>query len=128
MPYQIFVVEDHLIMREAYVAILAAEPGLELCGVAASAEEALERLVGLACDLVVTDYRLPGLNGAELIRRLHAVRPELPAIVVSAHQDEAFVTAAREAGASAVLGKRDLVGTFGPTIEAVLAARHRAAA
>lgn len=128
MPYKIFVVEDHLIMREAYAAILRADPDLEWCGTAVSAEEALDRLGEIDCDLVVTDYRLPGLNGAELVRRIHAVRPGLPAIVISAHEDEAFVLAAREAGAAAVLGKRDIVDTFGPTILAVLEERRRAAA
>ncbi len=127
-PYKIFVVEDHLVMREAYRVIIESAPELDLCGAAASAEEALEKLDALECDLVVTDFRLPGLNGADLIRRIHAVQPALPAIVISAHEEEAFVLAAREAGASAVIGKRNLVDTFVPTILAVLDERHRTAA
>lgn len=128
MPYKIFIVEDHPVMRDAYVAVLQSTPGLELCGAAASAEEALEKLDALECDLVVTDFRLPGLNGADLIRRIHAVQPGLPAIVISAHEEETFVLEARAAGASAVMGKRNLVDTFGPTILAVLDKHHRTGA
>lgn len=124
MPYTIFIVEDHPVMLEAYLAILASTPEFELGGTAASAEEALSTLGEVDCDLVVTDYRLPGLNGADLVRHLHATWPDLPVVVISAHEDEAFVRSAREAGASAVIGKRDLVDTFGPTLLAVLETRR----
>ena len=72
------------------------------------------------CDLVVADYRMPGLNGAELVRRLRALRPDLRAVVVSAHEDAAFAREAMEAGAAAFLKKRDLMDTLVPTIRAVL--------
>ncbi|HEX8385926.1 MAG TPA: response regulator transcription factor, partial [Rubricoccaceae bacterium] len=88
MPYRIFVVDDHPVMLDAYSALLQYEPGLEVCGTAASGEEALAVLTtpGTDCDLVVTDYRMPGMSGAELVRRLRACRPGFPAIVVSAHE------------------------------------------
>ena len=65
MPYRIYLVEDHPVMREAYAAVFDAAPGFELCGTAESAEELLGKLGELDCDLVVTDYRLPGMTGAE---------------------------------------------------------------
>ena len=40
MPYHIFLVEDHPVMQRAYAQLLAREPDLELCGTAASAEDA----------------------------------------------------------------------------------------
>ncbi|HEX9953040.1 MAG TPA: response regulator transcription factor [Rubricoccaceae bacterium] len=128
MPYQIFVVEDHPVMREAYVSLLESTPGLALCGTAATAEEVLDKLDDLECDLIVTDYRLPGLSGAELVRQVRAGRPELPVVVISAHDDEAFVASAQAAGAAAVMGKRDLADTFAPTILAVLDEHLRHAA
>ena len=125
VPYQIFVVEDHPVMREAYVSLLQSTPGLALCGTAATAEEVLDKLDDLECDLIVTDYRLPGLSGADLARKIRAGRPELPVVVISAHEDEAFVISAREAGAAAVMGKSDLADTFGPTILEVLSEHLR---
>jgi len=47
--------------------------------------------VGLAqaaekkCDIVITDFRLPGANGLELIKTLHAAQPRLPVILMTAH-------------------------------------------
>ena len=112
-------------MREAYASVLALEPGLDLAGVVATAEEALDALTGPAarpCDLVVTDFRLPGRSGVDLVRDLGAARPGLPVVVVTAHDGEAFEREARQAGAADFLNKRDLVFTLGPTIRAALGA------
>ncbi len=125
MSDKIYVVEDHPVMREAYAAVLQTTPGLELCGTAETAEELLEKLAELDCDLIVTDYRLPGMTGSELVRRLRAARPDLPCVVISAHEDETFVREALEAGAAAFLRKRDLADTLVPTIHSVLAEHRR---
>jgi len=48
------------------------------------------------CDLVVTDFRLPGLSGMEVVKRLHASRPCLPVILMTAHgTTEAAIEATR---------------------------------
>jgi two-component system invasion response regulator UvrY len=120
MPYRIYIVEDHPVMREAYASVLEVEPGLELCGSVGSAEELIEKLDGLDCDLVVTDLGLPGKSGIELVRHLRDVRPELPAVVISGHEEEAFARDAMGAGAAAFLRKRDLIRTLVPTLYEVL--------
>ncbi len=124
MPHQLYLVEDHPVMRRAYAQVLAREPGLELCGLAASAEDALGALTGtphVSCDLLLADMSLPGMDGAGLIERLSAERPELRALVISAHEDEAFVRRAMEAGALAYLRKRDAATELLPTIRRLLA-------
>ncbi|HEX8385439.1 MAG TPA: response regulator transcription factor [Rubricoccaceae bacterium] len=127
MSHKVYIVEDHPVLREMYADFLKAAPGLELCGTAGSAEEVLGKLGDLDCDIVVTDYRLPGLSGAELVRRLRAERPDLPAVVISGHEDEAFSREAMEAGAAAFVRKRDLVALLVPTIHAVFEGRREAA-
>ena len=123
MPYQIFLVEDHPVMREAYASVLAAEPDFALCGAVATAEDALEALLGgRACDLVVTDLRLPGMSGIDLVERLRAARPDLPVVVVSGHEEEMHARRAREAGAAEFLPKRALPTTFIDTIRTVVTA------
>jgi len=67
--------------------------------VANSAEEALPRALTDGADLLVTDFRLPGMSGAELVRRLREKREGLRAIVMSAYTDDTTVAAARDAGA-----------------------------
>ena len=48
-------------------------------------DEGLERAQRERFDVVLTDFKLPGLDGLELVKRLHAVRPLLPVIVMTAH-------------------------------------------
>ncbi|MBL9209300.1 MAG: sigma-54-dependent Fis family transcriptional regulator [Opitutaceae bacterium] len=52
---------------------------------AASAEAGLAKVAEEKCDLVLTDVRLPGASGTELLKRLHAERPRLPVILMTAH-------------------------------------------
>jgi len=52
---------------------------------AASAEAGLTKVAEEKCDLVLTDLRLPGASGTELLKRLHAARPRLPVILMTAH-------------------------------------------
>ena len=120
--FNVFLVEDHPAMREAYAAVLAQEPDIGVCGVVESAEQALDALDGLPCDLVVTDLRLPGMSGVDLVQRLRMMRPDLPALVISAHEEEVYAERAREAGAVGFLPKQGLAGTLVPTIREVLEA------
>ena len=116
MTYQLFLVEDHPVMREAYVRVLSSAPDLDLCGQADTAELALVALGEVACDLVVTDVRLPGMSGIDLTSQIHERWPGLPVVIITGHEDSLFERMAQEAGAVAFLPKRkaatDLLGTI----------------
>ncbi len=56
--------------------------------VAYSGEQALAAFEADRPDLVVTDYKMPGMNGAELLQRLRAIDPALPAVMISANPVE----------------------------------------
>jgi two-component system nitrogen regulation response regulator GlnG len=70
-----------------------------------SAESALEALRSDAPDVLVTDIRMPGQSGLELLRRIHGTRPQLPIIVMTAHADLDNAVAAYEGGAFEYLPK-----------------------
>ena len=97
------VVDDNVALAENIVEIL------ELAGyvvwTAASAEEALPRALAGEVDVIVTDYRLPGLNGAELIKRVRRCGQKVRAVIISAYTDEGTVTEAYEAGISDFISK-----------------------
>jgi len=59
----------------------------------------LERAQAEELDVVVTDMRLPGLNGLEIVRRLHAAKPRLPIIMMTAHGTTESAIEATKAGA-----------------------------
>jgi DNA-binding response OmpR family regulator len=67
--------------------------------IATSAEEALPKALPDGPGMVVTDYRLPGMSGADLIRAIRQVRSTVRAIVISAYTDDRTIAAARSAGA-----------------------------
>ena len=67
--------------------------------IATSAEEALPKALPDGPGLLVTDYRLPGMTGAELVSEIRKTRDTLRAVVISAYTDERTISAARSAGA-----------------------------
>ena len=120
MSYRIFLVEDHAAVCVALTLLIDFEPDLELCGIAASAEEALEREAWARCDVLVTDVSLPGMDGLTLSERIRAERPDLPIIVISAYVDPSKMDRVREVGARAYLSKGELGDTLARTLREVL--------
>jgi CheY-like chemotaxis protein len=100
---RILVVDDHVYLAENIAEILEGE-GYQT-RVAISAEQALDTLDQDEIHAVITDYRLPGRNGAQLIREMRRRGRQIPAVVMSAYSDEETIAAARAAGAQEVLTK-----------------------
>jgi two-component system, response regulator PdtaR len=67
--------------------------------IATSAEEALPKVLPDGPGILVTDYRLPGMSGAELVHAVRQTRQAVRAVVISAYTDERTILAARGAGA-----------------------------
>ena len=107
-------------MRSALSVLIECEPDLDLHGVAASAEEALEAGTWAECDLLLTDVSLPGLDGVSLMERVLTERPDLPVVVISASAGPSTVRRARDAGARAYLSKASLGDALAPTLREVL--------
>jgi DNA-binding NarL/FixJ family response regulator len=100
------IVEDHTLVREAMAQTLSRlEPGVE-CVEARDADDALARLArDGSFDLAVIDLMLPDMNGFSLLAVMAKRFPDVPAIVVSAMDDEASVRRAIKGGASGFVSK-----------------------
>jgi two-component system nitrogen regulation response regulator GlnG len=70
-----------------------------------SAEPALDALRRDVPDVLMTDIRMPGRSGLDLLRRVHDTRPQLPVIVMTAHSDLGSAVSAYEGGAFEYLPK-----------------------
>ncbi|MBP7442609.1 MAG: response regulator transcription factor [Thauera sp.] len=103
---KILIVEDHALVREAMAQSLSRlESGVE-CFEAADGDEALAVLESQPdLDLAVVDLMLPDVNGFSLLAILGKRFPDMPAIVVSAMDDDASVRRALKAGASGFVSK-----------------------
>ena len=120
MVSRIFLVEDHPVMREGYASLLNAEPDLEVCGEASSAEEAFERADGLEFDIAIVDLSLPGVNGIELIKRLRSLDTDLKVLVVSSHDEALYAERALRAGAQGYLMKHESARQFVTAVRSIL--------
>ena len=89
-----------------------------------SAEEFLQSgtLVGAMC--LITDVRMPGMNGIELQRRIRIERPDLPVIFISAHNDDETRQRAFDEGAASFLYKPFDAGELLEAIRVALANSH----
>lgn len=91
-----------------------------------SGEEGLEAAEAAEFDLVITDLKLPGIEGGVVLERLKARRPTLPVIFLSVyHDDDAALTPAKRARADGVVPKPIDHAQLYQAIEAALARRPR---
>lgn len=97
------------------------ELGLEVGAVATNGAEALEKLAETACSILVTDIRMPEMDGLELLRRIRTEKPDMRAIVLSGHDDFPYVKEAARLGIENYLLKpvneEELVSTLLLTTE-----------
>jgi DNA-binding NtrC family response regulator len=93
----ILIIEDDASLGAALKKVLTAE-GYEV-EIADRGDEGLERALGSTYGVVLTDLRLPGLDGLELIQRLHAAKPKQPILLMTAHGTTETAIEATKSGA-----------------------------
>ncbi|QAS52179.1 response regulator transcription factor [Halobacillus litoralis] len=95
--YKILLVDDEVNILEGIAAIVDWEScGTELSAKAQHGQMAFEIIMDQQPDIVVTDIKMPGLNGVQLIRKVHEIYPEIRFIVLSGHDEFEFAKTAME--------------------------------
>jgi DNA-binding NarL/FixJ family response regulator len=105
MSYEIYVVEDHPVVRRGLASLTGPEEDLTIVGETDSALQARRDLSERDIDLVILDLSLEEGSGLSLIEDLHATQPSLPVLVVSMHDETLYARRALEAGARGYLMK-----------------------
>jgi DNA-binding NarL/FixJ family response regulator len=105
MITSVFVADDHAIVREGLVSLLAAQPDIEVVGSARNGRDALSQVRKLKPQVVILDISMPELDGIEAARQILAETPGLPIIILSMHAGAQHVFHALEAGARGYLLK-----------------------
>lgn len=106
MHIRTLVVEDFPLMRDAFVAALSHDPGIEVVGAAADGREGLELACELAPDVMLVDLHMPELGGVMLLERLRTELPDVRAIVITATEKAEPLLDSVAAGAAGYLTKR----------------------
>jgi len=120
---RIFIVDDHPIFRQGLAKMIGLEADLEVCGEATSAAQAMDALRRIEADAAVVDISLPGADGIELVKHLHAEHPSLPILVISVHDERVYALRALRAGAFGYLMKREGEHLLIPALRGVLAGK-----
>jgi len=101
----VVIAEDHAVVREGTRQIVTSDPRIDVVGEAEDGQRALDLVAELKPDVLVLDLRLPKVTGIEVARRLQAAASETRILVLSAYDDDDYVFAAMDAGASGYLLK-----------------------
>jgi DNA-binding NarL/FixJ family response regulator len=104
----IYIVDDHSLIRRGLTALIGAETDMQVCGQAEDVVKATTEIMKLRPDLVIADLSLKGNSGLELIKNIKAFDPNIQVLVLSMHDESIYALRALKAGARAYLMKSDL--------------------
>jgi CheY-like chemotaxis protein len=97
---RILLADDHQMLREGLRVLLDSQPGMCVVGEAASGKEVLKKAGELKPDVVVMDLSMPELNGLQATESLRTSHPAIKVVVLTAHEDESYLTQLCQAGAA----------------------------
>ena len=103
---KLLLVDDHEVVRTGLRMLLENQPNILIVGEANTGLQALDMAVTLKPDVVIMDLTLPDISGIEATRRLKQLRPDLPVVALTIHEDEQYFFEMLQAGASAYVPKR----------------------
>lgn len=101
---KVLLVDDHQLLTDSLARLLAAEPDIEVVGIADTVAET-RRLARQRMDVVLMDYRLPDGTGAEAARLIKTRWPSARIVMLTAISDDETVLESIQAGADGYLTK-----------------------
>jgi DNA-binding NarL/FixJ family response regulator len=104
----VLAVDDQVLFLDVAEDVVSATPGFSWVGRATSGEEALHAVSDLEPELVLLDIRMPGMDGIETARRIHARHPDIVVVLVSVEEGPAISQAVAASGAATLVPKRAL--------------------
>ena len=119
-PVRVVVVDDQELIRRGMRLLLETSADVEVVGEAADGHEALAVVAHVSPDVVLTDARMPRMDGVALIRELGRRPQAPPAIMLTTFDEDALVRAALDAGAAGFLMKDASVDELVGAIRSVM--------
>lgn len=118
-PIRVLMADDHPIVLAGMRALVASDPDLEVVGEASDGRTALQLAKELRPDAAVLDISMPGMSGIEVAAAMRTEAPESRVLILTVHEDRAYLRQLLEAGAAAYLLKRSAADELVRAIHAV---------
>ena len=118
---RILIADDHAVVRQGLMLILARALGPVEFGEAANSRQTIAAALQQPWDLLILDLSMPGRNGLEVLKELKTQRPALPVLVLSMHAEEQYAVRAFRAGAVGYLTKASASVELVKAVERILA-------
>jgi two-component system invasion response regulator UvrY len=103
---KVLLADDHSIVRAGLRRIVEESGDMEVVAEAADGREAIRLVRETSPDVAVIDISMPGLDGLEVVSQLHAHYPDLPALILTMHEEGQYVVRAIQAGAMGYMTKQ----------------------
>jgi DNA-binding NarL/FixJ family response regulator len=116
---RVALVDDHPVVLAGISALLRRAPEIEVVGEATNGRDGLMLVREVAPDIVVIDLSLPDMSGVELARELASACPAVRLLVLTVHEDRAYVQPVMRAGARGYVLKRSAAADLLRAIRAV---------
>ena len=102
----VLLAEDHTVVRQGFRKMLELEDDIEIVGEAQDGRQAVAMVKKLVPSVVLMDIAMPLLNGLEATRQILKAAPTTKVVMLSAHNDDAYVQEATNSGAVGFLIKQ----------------------
>ncbi|OGG54318.1 MAG: DNA-binding response regulator [Candidatus Handelsmanbacteria bacterium RIFCSPLOWO2_12_FULL_64_10] len=120
----IVLADDHPVVRQGLRDLLEAEPDFCVVGETGDGLEAVRLVEGLRPHVLMLDLMMPGLNGLEVTRQARERCPQTQVVILSVHDNEAYVLEALKNGASGYVLKRADAADLVQAVREVAAGRR----
>jgi len=107
MKHKVFIVDDHPIVRQGLAQLINQENDLVVCGEASDIPSALQAILKCSPDILIVDISLGQESGIRLIEEVLIRKPELPALVLSMHDEFLYAERCLKAGAKGYVMKQE---------------------
>lgn len=106
-PKRVLIVDDHPMMRTGLAQLIDNEPDLKVRAQADNASQALDAVARQPFDLILLDISLPDKSGLELMKDIQTLKPGLPILVVSMHDELLYAERVLRAGGRGYIMKQE---------------------
>ena len=118
---RIVLADDHPIVLTGLRNLVESESDFEVVGEATSGPDALKLIRDVRPDIAIVDISMPGISGIVLARRLAEEAPDIKIMVLTLHEDRAYLRQALDAGARGYVVKRSAAANLVSAVRAVIA-------